>query len=141
MREMNEMSDTHQTAALRALAAEDNDINAEIIQIMLGKLGFEVDRVSDGKQAVDYVGAHEYDIVLMDLQMPVMDGLEACRAIRDREKATGKRVHIVALTAFATASDRQRAVLAGMDAYIPKPLTFAKLQEFIAQWKAVQKAA
>lgn len=111
---------------LRILLAEDNDINAEIILDMLKAEGRRVIRVGNGKVAVEAVSQHEFDLVLMDCQMPVMDGFEATRAIRSlsSEKAN---VPIIALTANAYAEDRQRCLDAGMNDHIAKPVEKDKL--------------
>ncbi|MEA2554078.1 MAG: hypothetical protein QOJ65_2254 [Fimbriimonadaceae bacterium] len=120
---------------LRVLVAEDNQINQKVAGKILEKLGCEVVVVSDGSQAVDAVFAKPFDLVLMDVQMPILDGLQATRDIRSREKGTGRHTRIVALTANAMQGDEDRCLAAGMDGYLTKPLRAEKLQE------AVQKAA
>lgn len=116
---------------LRVLVAEDNPVNQKVAGKILEKLGCEVMVVSDGKQAVEAVFAGQWDLVLMDVQMPVLDGLQATRDIRAREKDTSRRTRIVALTANAMQGDEDRCLAAGMDGYLTKPLRAEKLQEAV----------
>jgi CheY-like chemotaxis protein len=111
---------------LRILVAEDNAVNQKVAQAMLAKLGYSVDLASDGAEAVQAVRRQRYDLVLMDIQMPRVDGLQATRRISSHFR-NGMRPWIVAMTATATADDRRRCKKAGMDDYIPKPVTRAKL--------------
>jgi PAS domain S-box-containing protein len=108
------------TAKLRILLAEDNPINQLVAQLMLAKLGHHVDIVANGSEAVEAVNSGHYDVVLMDVQMPVMDGLEATATIRRLPDLSQPR--IVAMTASALDEDRRACLLAGMDAYITKPV-------------------
>lgn len=110
---------------LRVLVAEDNATNQLVVRRMLEQLGHTVHVVGDGLQAVDAVARQEFDVVLMDLQMPGIDGLEAARRIRALPAA--RRVPIVALTAHGMASDRAQTAAAGMDGYVTKPVTPAAL--------------
>ncbi len=105
---------------LRILLAEDNAVNQKLAQRMLERMGYTADTVRDGAQAVAAVGGGAYDVVLMDVQMPELDGLEATRRIRAGE--TGRRVHIVAMTANAMSEDREACLDAGMDDYVSKPI-------------------
>jgi PAS domain S-box-containing protein len=116
---------------LRVLVAEDNPVNQKVAGKILEKLGCQVVVVSDGKQAVDAVFDKPFDLVLMDVQMPVLDGLQATRDIRAREKNTPRRTRIVALTANAMQGDEDRCLAAGMDGYLTKPLRAEKLQEAV----------
>jgi CheY-like chemotaxis protein len=109
--------------AMRVLIAEDNAVNQRLIAQLLLDRGHQVTVVGNGRQAVDEVARGEYDLVLMDLQMPEMDGLEAAAIIRARERLTHLRVPIVALTAHAMEGDRQRCLDAQMDEYLAKPIT------------------
>lgn len=116
---------------LRVLVAEDNPVNQKVASKILQKLGCEVVVVSDGKLAFEAVFEKPFDLVLMDVQMPVLDGLQATRDIRAREKNTGRHTRIVALTANAMAGDEDRCLAAGMDGYLTKPLRAEKLQEAV----------
>jgi signal transduction histidine kinase/CheY-like chemotaxis protein len=118
----------------RVLLAEDNRINQQIARAMLEGAGCAVTIASNGKVAVEQWLAHPYDLVLMDCQMPELDGFEATRQIRARETAEGVRVPIVALTANAMAGDRERCIAAGMDDYVSKPFTRAALTAVLDRW-------
>ncbi len=116
-------------APLRVLLAEDNAVNQKLAARLLERRGHTVTVVSNGRLAVEALDRERFDVVLMDVQMPEMDGLEAAALIREKEKATGIRIPIVALTAHAMTGDRQRCLSAGMDAYISKPIRPAELFE------------
>jgi CheY-like chemotaxis protein/HPt (histidine-containing phosphotransfer) domain-containing protein len=113
--------------AFRILVAEDNRINQKLAERILKNRGHSVVIVEDGQKAVAQLEAEHFDLVLMDLQLPSMSGLEATAAIREREKVTGAHIPIVALTAEVLAGDREKCLAAGMDAYIPKPIQTADL--------------
>ena len=120
-----------QLPRLRILLAEDSLMNQKLVLGLLqGR--HDVTVVSDGQAAVDSVAADSFDVVLMDVQMPVLDGLEATRVIRRSERATDRHVPIIAMTARALKGDRERCLAAGMDHYIPKPIRAARLFETIA---------
>jgi CheY-like chemotaxis protein len=108
--------------ALRVLIAEDNAVNQEVFTLLLRKTGCEVELAGTGAEAVSAVERGRFDLVLMDLQMPEMDGLRAARLIRAREKVQGGRVPIVAVTANALQGERERCLAAGMDGYLAKPV-------------------
>jgi signal transduction histidine kinase/DNA-binding response OmpR family regulator len=112
---------------LRVLLAEDNVVNQKVATLLLDKLGHRTDVVSNGAEAVDALRDRSYDVVLMDVQMPVMDGLEAARAVR-AELPADRQPRIIAMTANATAEDRQLALAAGMDDYLPKPVRAEELR-------------
>ena len=115
------------------LLAEDNPVNQQVALSMLSKMGLEVDLAEDGQQALAMSAAQRYDLLLMDVQMPVMDGLAATRALRGRESA-GEHLPIIAMTANAMADDRDQCLKAGMDDYLPKPFKRTQLHEVIARW-------
>jgi len=111
----------------RILLVEDNAFNQMAITGLLKKWGHSIDVANNGREALSILAADDYDIVLMDVQMPVMDGVEATKAIREKEQESGNHVPIVGLTANAMAGDRERYLAAGMDAYSTKPVQSAKL--------------
>jgi CheY-like chemotaxis protein len=106
----------------RILVADDNVVNQKLALRILEKLGFRADVVANGGEAVQAVETIPYDLVFMDVQMPVMDGVAATQIIRNREKTTGKRLPIIALTAHALTGDKERFLAAGLDDYVAKPL-------------------
>ena len=120
------------SASLRVLLVEDEPVNRLGISAMLGKRGVEVLQAGNGQEALDVLGSQKVDLVFMDVQMPVLDGLETTRVIRnDPRFASCARVPIVALTAYAMAGDRERLLAAGMDAYLAKPVEMKSLFETI----------
>ena len=119
--------------ALRILVAEDNSINQQVAVGLLGKLGHRADVADDGGEAVTLVEKCDYDLVLMDLQMPGMDGIAATRAIRSLQGAKAKTV-IVAMTANAMPGDREACLAAGMDDYIAKPIDRRRLAALVERW-------
>jgi len=119
---------------LRILLVEDNNVNQRLATHLLAAQGHEVIVAGDGKQAVSLTERQELDLVLMDVQMPEMDGLEATACIRRREKGGTRRLPIVAMTAFAMRGDRERCLQAGMDGYIAKPIQAAELYQAIADF-------
>ncbi len=116
---------------MRVLLAEDNPINQEVTLRRLKKMGHEVTVVENGRLAVEACQAVRFDLILMDVQMPEMDGIEATRKIREREAKRDSRTIIVAMTARAMASDEALCLEAGMDAYIAKPFRAAKLRSVL----------
>jgi CheY-like chemotaxis protein len=116
----------------RILAVDDNEVNLQIARELLRGQGFEVDVALDGQQALDLVREQAYDLVLMDMQMPVMDGLSATRAIRQMPE--GLRLPIVAMTANAMEKDRQDCLEAGMNDFITKPMDPARLAAVVQAW-------
>jgi CheY-like chemotaxis protein/HPt (histidine-containing phosphotransfer) domain-containing protein len=116
---------------LHVLLAEDTVANQKIVKRILGKRGHTVAIARNGREVVEMVRGHAFDIILMDVQMPVMDGLQAAQAIRFLEATMGERIPIVALTAHAMPGDRERCLAAGMDAYLSKPVDTAELIEVL----------
>ncbi|MFP6737610.1 MAG: response regulator [Planctomycetota bacterium] len=113
--------------SLRILLAEDNLVNQKVTVALLERKGHTVEVAENGRLAVDALAAEKFDVVLMDIQMPVLDGLDATAEIRDREKGTGIHTPLIALTANAMKGDRERCLQGGLDAYIAKPLRPADL--------------
>ena len=114
------VSDT--LSSLRVLVAEDNPVNQRLAQRLLERRGHKIEIVGDGAQAIEALTRDSFDVVLMDVQMPVMDGFQATAAIREKESKTGGHIPIIAMTAHAMRGDRERCLAAGMDGYISKPL-------------------
>jgi CheY-like chemotaxis protein len=120
-------------APLRILIADDNPVNCRIAGLMLEKAGHQIDVVNDGAEAIEAVRGKAYDLILMDVQMPGVDGLEATRRIRALAPAQAA-VPVIAITANAMQGDDQRCFDAGMDDYITKPIDRARLLEKVVQW-------
>jgi signal transduction histidine kinase/ligand-binding sensor domain-containing protein/CheY-like chemotaxis protein len=117
--------------SLNVLLAEDNIVNQRLVVRLLAKRGHRVVLAASGREALERFDRERFDLILMDVQMPDMDGLEATAVIREREKKTGSYTPIVALTADAVDGDRKRCLAAGMDHYINKPIEAAKLLELV----------
>ncbi|MBF0476089.1 MAG: PAS domain S-box protein [Deltaproteobacteria bacterium] len=118
---------SYQHPCRKVLLVEDNAINQMITRELLKKVGHIVDTANNGREAVEKYTEHEFDLVLMDVQMPVMDGFQATRLIRQKEEASGKHIPIIAMTAYAMKGDRERCLNSGMDDYITKPVSAEKL--------------
>jgi CheY-like chemotaxis protein len=119
------------SGALHVLLAEDNKVNQLIGVKLLEKLGHFVSVAGDGRAAFDEVKKQHFDLVLMDLQMPEMDGYAATRAIREWEKTAGSHMPIIAMTAHAMNRDKENCFAAGMDAHVAKPVNLTELEEQI----------
>ena len=133
------VSSTVRTSAPRILLAEDNPVNREVAVAMLKNLGCAIDTAENGRLAVEAVNAGTYDAVLMDCQMPTMDGLTATGEIREREQTSGAaRLPIIALTANAMEGDRERCLAAGMDDFLSKPFTQQQLAILLRRWLALR---
>jgi CheY-like chemotaxis protein len=118
----------------QVLLAEDNVVNQRVARAILEKAGHRVTVANTGKEALIFHENEPFDLILMDVQMPEMDGFEATAAIRAGEKGTGAHVPIIAMTAHAMAGDRERCVNAGMDDYISKPIQSSVLLHLVAQY-------
>ncbi|HEV2276545.1 MAG TPA: response regulator [Acidobacteriaceae bacterium] len=118
--------------SLRVLLAEDNPVNQTLAVRVLERLGHKVQVANNGREAIGRAQAEQFDIILMDVQMPEMDGLEATTAIRAAEAGTGKHVPIVAMTAHAMKGDREKCLSAGMDGYLAKPIRIDDLKQAIS---------
>jgi CheY-like chemotaxis protein len=118
---------------LRILLAEDNAVNQRLVVRLLEKYGHKTLVASTGREALAALEYQPVDLVLMDVQMPEMDGLQATAIIRERERVTGEHVPIIALTAYAMKGDHERCLAAGMDSYVAKPLNVQNLFAAIAR--------
>ncbi|MBK9576481.1 MAG: response regulator [Fibrobacterota bacterium] len=122
------------SGAFRALVAEDNMVNQIVARKNLEALGLVVDVAGDGREALRCLTEHAYDIVFMDCQMPVMDGFEATKRLRDGDDCVDPSVPVVALTAHALSGDRERCLSAGMDDYLAKPFDPIQLRQKVQRW-------
>lgn len=121
----------HGSRRMRCLVVEDNAVNQKLVRRMLNLAGYDADIAASGREALEKSAAGVYDVILMDVQMPDMDGLQVTMAIREREKETGGHVPILAMTAHAMRGDRETCLEAGMDGYLSKPLRMDVLIEEI----------
>jgi len=119
------------TAPLRALVAEDNEFNAKLMQQLLGRRGHEVRIAKNGREALALANDLPFDVMLLDIHMPELDGFQVVQAIRERERTTGGHLPIVALTARSQKEDREQCLAAGMDDFLAKPIQAAALWEAI----------
>ncbi len=125
------------TAVLQVLLAEDNLVNQRVACAMLRKRGHQVTVAANGLEAVEAVRAGGFDVVLMDVQMPEMNGFEATAHLREIERGSGRRLPVIAMTAHAMAGDRERCLAANMDGYVTKPITFAALVSEVERFGSV----
>ena len=126
--DQTEKNDARRNSARRVLLVEDNIVNQRVALLMLRRLGYRADIAANGREAVGAVMRQRYDLVLMDVQMPEMDGLEASRKINARWRAQD-RPRIIAMTANAMQGDRDRCLDDGMDDYLTKPIRVERLVE------------
>jgi len=129
-----------QTLPLRILLAEDNVVNQKVMQQFLKRLGYRIDIVANGLEVLEALQRNPYDVILMDVQMPEMDGLEATRKIISTYEAH-QQPYIMAITANATQKDRQQCIDAGMDDYLSKPVRFEDLVEALQRARPREKYA
>jgi two-component system, sensor histidine kinase SagS len=118
-------------ATVRILMAEDNGINQRVGKLIMQRAGFPIDLVGDGSEALEAHRANPYDVILMDCQMPVMDGFEACRRIRELGEP---QPAIIAVTANALVGERDKCLSAGMDDYLSKPFQADQLVAIVKKW-------
>jgi len=126
---------------LRILVAEDNPVNQKVAQGLLAKLGYRCDMVGNGAEAVKAVESLPYDLILMDIQMPVLNGFDATRAIRMSTKAANPRIPVIALTANAMEEDREECLKAGMNDHLGKPITAKALSAMLDRWLGGEEIA
>jgi CheY-like chemotaxis protein len=112
--------------------AEDNRVNQKIATRLLEKRGHHVVHAGNGEEALAALAQRSFDLVLMDVHMPGLDGLEATIAIREKEKSTGLHQAVIAMTALAMIGDRERCLAAGMDGYLSKPIDLQQLDDVLA---------
>lgn len=113
---------------------EDNIVNQKVALLILKKLGYSADVADNGLEALKALERHHYDVILMDIQMPEMDGIEATKRIR--EKWTGRNITIIAVTAHAPEFTREKCIAAGMDIYMTKPVTSEDLKAALDRTKS-----
>ena len=133
-RKTNDAASSHpeRFTGLHVLVAEDNLINLRIVDFQLRKMGFLADLVMNGMEALEKYAAHPYDLIILDIQMPVLDGYQTAKKIREGEKISGGHIPIIALTANAMKGDREQYLEAGMDEYVSKPFTQESLHHAIS---------
>jgi signal transduction histidine kinase/DNA-binding response OmpR family regulator/HPt (histidine-containing phosphotransfer) domain-containing protein len=130
----------HTQLAGRVLVVEDNPVNQAVVKKMLEKAGLSPITANDGMEAIEVIHQEQFDVVLMDCQMPRMDGYEATEAIRDREATHGlMRTPVIAMTANAMAGDREKCLAVGMDDYLSKPVKPAQLENMLRQWLPMEE--
>ena len=134
----NPEADPRSRASVRVLLAEDNPVNQRVMIALLAKSGVRVDVAGNGVEAIEAVRSRPYDLILMDIQMPELDGVQAARRIRELEGEMG-HIPIIAVTAHAMKGDREKYLQAGMNDYLPKPINRAELLSKIDYWADRQR--
>jgi CheY-like chemotaxis protein len=132
-------TDLPAAGGMHVLVVEDNLVNQMVAQAMLAELGATCVIAHDGREALQCAASERFDLVLMDIQMPVLDGLAATRALRDAEAASGRpRLTVVAMTANSEVDEKELCVQAGMDDFLSKPFGIANLRRCLQRWKSVR---
>ncbi len=127
-------------ANVKVLIAEDDSLNQRVIQMILKGLGCQSEAVDDGQQAVDAAAEKNYDLILMDFEMPGLNGIQAAQAIRQREeRENAEPVPIIALSGHSRPEEKERCLAAGMNDYLAKPLTSATLKDALEQWLTISE--
>jgi CheY-like chemotaxis protein len=135
----NPVSVAPTSSTLNILLAEDNPVNQKVALRVLKHLGYQADVVNNGREAIEAIATKSYDLILMDIQMPEMNGLEATEYIRDREKISQlPPIAIVAITANASHDDQFICSAAGMNDYISKPIQIDKLKDILQRYEAIK---
>lgn len=134
LREFQQAEHLAAVTSCLVLVAEDNATNQKVALLLLKELGYPAHCVHNGQEVIDAMRDNQYLLVFMDCQMPVMDGFEATKAIREMERGSSRRTPIIALTAHALPSDRQRCIESGMDDYLSKPVTADQLAAVLSRW-------
>jgi len=116
---------------MRILVVDDDDVMGHVFSVLLRRAGFEVEVAGNGLIGLEMWEQRDFDLILMDVQMPRMNGFEATSAIREKERTRGGHTPIIAVTAYALEKDEEECLAAGMDAYITKPVDFKKCIEMI----------
>jgi CheY-like chemotaxis protein len=128
------LANSKNTENKHVLIVEDNEINMKIIKVLLKLLGYQYLEAYDGRQALDILNQKKVELILMDIQMPVLNGFETTKIIRQTEELKGNYTTIVAMTANAMTGDKELCLEIGMDDYISKPLYFTKLKELLIKY-------
>ncbi len=136
MNESKQLTTVAENTPLRILMAEDNAINQRVGKLILQRAGFTIDLVSDGNEALEAHRKNPYDLILMDCQMPIMDGFEASRSIRQLEQP---QPVIIAVTANALVGEREKCLSAGMNDYLSKPFQADQLISLVKKWGATRR--
>ncbi len=132
---------THPEPGLNILLAEDNPVNQRVAKRILEKAGHRVTLAVNGKEAIENWSAQSFDLILMDVQMPGVDGFQATGAIREREKSVGAHIPIVAMTAYAMSGDREKCIASGMDDYLTKPIDTRLLLAVVDRYSRQREAS
>jgi CheY-like chemotaxis protein len=128
------ITDINVNKSVNILVAEDNFVNQRLVKELLARKNYNVDIVDNGLKIFDLLEEKKFDIILMDIQMPVMDGLEATSIIREIEKGTGKHTPIIGITAYSVIADREKCIKAGMDDYLQKPFIKEEFYQMINKY-------